>query len=192
MKIRELSLLFYSLFMVAVILLYLIYTKQGTEGFEPISNFDEDRIQSNPVPKISCEAGDKKMTITWTQNNSRIKNYLIIIRPVRKPKDSILYKVHNKPKCSNCVNVVDGLTNGEIYEVRIVVFLKNKKKMYGDPITCIPNGPLENNQISDLLIDNIDVTDEVADASCNYYRDMGTSLHALDKPYETINEYISK
>ena len=192
MKIRELSLLFYSLFMVAAILLYLIYTKQGTEGFEPISNFDEDRIQSNPVPRIKCESGDKKITISWTQNNSRVKNYLLVVRPVRKPRDSILYKVHNKPNCSNCVNVIDGLTNGEIYEIRVVVFLKNKKKMYGEPITCIPNGPMDNDQMSDLLVNNIDVSEEVADASCDYYRDMGSSLHALDKPYETINEYISK
>ena len=192
MKIRELSLLFYSLFMVATIFLYLIYTKQGTEGFEPISNFDEDRIQSNPVPRIKCEAGDKKITISWTQNNSRVKNYLLVVRPVRKPRDSILYKVHNKPSCSNCVNVIDGLTNGEIYEIRMVVFLKNNKKMYGEPITCIPNGPMDNDQISDLLVNNIDVSEEVSDASCDYYRDMGNSLHALDKPYETINEYISK
>ena len=192
MKIRELSLLFYSLFMVAAILLYLIYTKQGTEGFEPISNFDEDRIQSNPVPRINCEAGDKKITITWTQNNSRVKNYLLVVRPIRKPRDSILYKVHNKPSCSNCVNVIDGLTNGEIYEVRVVVFLKDKKKLYGEPMTCIPNGPMENDQLSDLLINNIDVSEEVANASCDYYRDMNNSLHALDKPYETINEYISK
>ena len=192
MKIRELSLLFYSLFMVAAILLYLIYTKQGTEGFEPISNFDDDRIQSNPVPRLKCEAGDKKLTISWTQNNSRVKNYLLVVRPIRKPRDSILYKVHNKPSCSNCVNVIDGLTNGEIYEVRVVVFLKNKKKMYGEPITCIPNGPMDNDQMSDLLVNNIDVSEEVADASCDYYRDMGSSLHALDKPYETINEYISK
>ena len=192
MKIRELSLLFYSLFMVAVILLYLIYTKQGTEGFEPISNFDKDRIQQNPIPRMNCEPGDKKITISWTQNNSRVKNYLLVIRPIRKPRDSILYKVHNKPSCSNCVNVIDGLTNGEIYEIRMVLFLKDKKKLYGEPSTCIPNGPLENDQISDLLINDLDVSEEVANASCDYYRDMGTSLHALDKPYETINEYISK
>tara|TARA_B100000161_G_scaffold264234_1_gene237067 strand:+ start:1388 stop:1576 length:189 start_codon:yes stop_codon:yes gene_type:complete len=59
--------------MVAAILLYLIYTKQGTEGFEPISNFDEDRIQSNPVPRIKCESGDKKITISWTQTIQELK-----------------------------------------------------------------------------------------------------------------------
>ena len=64
--------------------------------------------------------------------------------------------------------------------------------MYGEPITCIPNGPMDNDQMSDLLVNNIDVSEEVADASCDYYRDMSSSLHALDKPYETINEYISK
>lgn len=192
MKIRELSLLFYSLFLVTCLLLYIIYTKQGTEGFEPISNFDEDRIQKTPVPRITCSPGDKEITVSWTQNNSRAKNYLIMVRPIRKPKDSILYKIHNKPKCNNCTNVISGLTNGEIYEIRVVVFLKNNEKLYSDPITSIPNGPIKNNQISELLMDEIDVSDKVAESSCAYYGDITNSLHALDKPYETINEYISK
>ena len=191
MKIRELSLLFYSLFIVACILLYMIYTKQGREDFESISNFDEDRIQQNPVPKIQCNPGNKKITVQWTQNNSRIKNYLIVVRPIRQSKQSILYKVHNKPKCADCENVIDGLTNGELYEVRVIVFLKNDKKIYGEPVTVIPNGPLDNDQISDLLMDNTDVSDESVEASCDYYRDTTRNFHALDKPYETINEYIS-
>ena len=192
MKIRELSLLFYSLFLVACILLYLIYTKQGTEEFEPISNFDSDRIQDTPVPRIICTPGDKKITVSWTQHNSNVKNYLIVVRPVRKPKDSILYKVHNKPKCDDCVNVISGLTNGEIYEVRVVVFFRNNEKKYSEPVTSIPNGPIKNDKISDLLMDEVDVSDEVSEASCAYYTDTTNSFHALDKPYETINQYLSK
>lgn len=190
MKIRELSLLFYSLFLVAVVLLYLIYTKQGTEGFEPISNFDDEKIQKNPLPRINCEPGDKKITVTWTQNNSSVKQYLIAVRPVRQNKQSIMYKVHENPKCVNCEAVVGGLKNGELYEVRMILFLKDKKQIYGQPVTVIPNGPLETDELSSLLMANVDVSDEEIDVSCDYFREMDKSSHALDKSYVPLNEYV--
>lgn len=190
MKIRELSLLFYSLFLVAVILLYLIYTKQGIEGFEPISNFDDEKIQKNPLPRINCEPGDKKITVTWTQNNSNVKQYLIAVRPVRHNKQSIMYKVHENPKCSNCECIISGLKNGELYEVRMIVFLKNNKQLYGQPVTVIPNGPLETDELSSLLMANVDVSDEEIDVSCDYFRETDRSNHALDKSYVPLNEYV--
>ena len=142
MKIRELSLLFYSLFLVAVVLLYLIYTKQGTEGFEPISNFDDERIQKNPLPRINCEPGDRKITVTWTQNNSSIKQYLIAVRPVRQNKQSIMYKVHENPQCVNCEAVIGGLKNGELYEVRMILFLKDKKE--GETLSFMSTRKIKN------------------------------------------------
>lgn len=190
MKLRELSLLFYSLFLVASILLYLIYTKQGQENFEPISNFDDERIQKTPIPRVDCEPGDKKITVRWTQNNSSVKNYLIVVTPVRQSSQAAMYKVHNKPKCTNCVNVVDGLKNGELYEVRLILFLKNKQ-LHTSPVTAIPNGPLENDQLSNLLMDNTDVSSEKVNVSCDYYRDTTKSFHALDKPYVPLNEYLA-
>ena len=190
MKIRELSLLFYSLFLVAVILLYLIYTKQGIEGFEPISNFDDEKIQKNPLPRINCEPGDKKIIVRWTQNNSFVKQFLLAVRPVRQNKQSIMYKVHENSKCNNCEMVIDDLKNGELYEVRMIVFLKNKKQLYGQPTTVIPNGPPDNDELSNLLMANVDVSDEEVDASCDYYRETDMSSHALDKSYIPLNEYV--
>ena len=190
MKIGELSLLFYSLFLVASILLYLIYTKQGVEEFEPISNFDEEMIQQNPIPKIDCEPGDKKITVRWTQNNSNVKNYLLVIRPIRQNKGSVMYKVHNKPKCANCENVINGLNNGELYEVRMILFLKNNKQLQSNPVTVIPNGPLETGQLSNLLMNEVNVSSEDIDVSCDYYIESNTSQHALDKSYVPLNEYL--
>ena len=103
-----------------------------------------------------------------------------------------MYKVHDKPNCTNCENVITDLINGELYEIYLVGFQDDNEPKIGEAVTVIPNGPLEIDQISGLIMDNKELDFSEMDANCDYYREQNKLGISLDKKYETINQYLSR
>ena len=217
MKVRKLNYVFYSLFLLTCLFLYLILTKRGIETsdnketFVPISNFDDERKDANAFPIIECVAGDNNINVTWGAVTKNIKHYLLVVYDIRNPKNGFKLKTTNEPGCGQvpsgaerasdgCKETIDGLRNGEPYGVQLVMFYKKpvtgKKYISGNVITVVPNGPVDEEQISSMLLKSNNAIDkEVAnsidfDTPCSFHRDLTNSYHSLDRDYESLGSFV--
>ena len=202
MKNVKLQCIYYSVFLLSVVLLYMIYTRRlnlydnnnnDIETFVPISDFDDEKKNNTSFPHITVEPGDGEIKVRWIPTFKNVKQYLVTAREIRSPENGMKMKISDNPRCTDCSETITNLKNGEPYQISLTIFPKtNGKPISGQPITVMPNGPLNNNQISTLLVkDNNTLQRELDNdnfkPSCMLN---ATSSHSLDRENEPLSVFL--